>query len=318
MLTGVIERITFQSEETGYTVAKLLPDKRSEKNPDSALSTVVGTLTGVNVGEALELTGFWQHHDQHGWQFVVQNYRSVLPATATGIRKYLGSGLIKGIGPKTAERIVAHFDVDTLAVFDAAPERLKEVPGIGSKKVALIIAAWREQKAIKDVMVFLQGHGISTSLAVRIYKHYGDASITVAKNEPYKLARDVNGIGFKTADKIALAMGYKTDDPERLKAGALFALSEATDDGHTYLPALQLAERAAELLGIDLPAVQQAIEALIAEQGAQAEYLHRNEDGSLVFIPAQKPSAKANEKKLSEPRATYSVEPLITNNQSTK
>ena len=194
----------------------------------------------------------------------------------------------------------------------AHPERLKEVPGIGSKKVALIVAAWREQKAIKDVMIFLQGHGVSTSLAVRIYKQYGDASITIAKNEPYKLARDVNGIGFKTADKIALAMGYKPNDPERLKAGALFALSEATDDGHTYLPAPQLAERAAELLGIDLPAVQQAIDVLIAEQGAQAEYLQRNEAGTLVFAPAQKPS---NEKKLRESRAAYSAELPITNNQ---
>ena len=179
VITGVLERITFQNEENGYTVAKLLPDSREQRGQDS-LATVIGPLAGAMPGEALELTGHWQHHDQHGWQFVVHSYKSVLPATATGIRKYLGSGLIKGIGPRTAEKIVAHFDVDTLQVFDTAPDRLRDVPGIGAKTVAKIIAAWTEQKAIKDVMIFLQGHGVSTSLAVRIYKQYKDASITIA------------------------------------------------------------------------------------------------------------------------------------------
>ncbi len=301
-ISGVVERITYYNEDTGYTVAKILPDKRSERNPDGALSTIVGTLTGVAVGEALELTGLWQHHDQHGWQFSVQTYRSVLPATAQGIRKYLGSGLIKGVGPRTADKIVDHFDTTTLDILDAAPERLKEVPGIGTKKIALIAAAWREQKAIKDVMVFLQGHGVSTSLAVRLYKQYADASITIAKNEPYRLAREVNGIGFKTADKIALAMGYKHDDPERLKAGALHALSEATDDGHTYLPADELAKRAAEVLEIHVERAAQAVHDLIAEQGAQSEWLQQQPDGSRKFLPTQVPSKRA---KVGEARAAY-------------
>lgn len=273
VITGVLERITFQNEENGYTVAKLAPDNREQRDQGDALATIVGPLAGAVPGEALELTGHWQHHDQHGWQFVVHSYKSVLPATATGIRKYLGSGLIKGIGPRTAEKIVAHFDVETLHVFDTAPERLRDVPGIGARTVAKIIAAWSEQKAIKDVMVFLQGHGVSTSLAVRIYKQYKDASISIARNHPYRLAREVFGIGFKTADKIALAMGVRPDDPERIKAGVLFALSEATEEGHTYQPRAELAAHAAELLGVDVAPTAQAIDDLVAERGAHAEPL---------------------------------------------
>jgi exodeoxyribonuclease V alpha subunit len=303
-ISGVIERITFQNEDTGYTVARLLPDRRDDRAQRDGLVTIVGSLIGVNIGEALELTGFWQHHTAHGWQFTVLNYRSVLPATAQGIRKYLGSGLIKGIGPRIAERIVAHFDVGTLDILDTQPERLREVPGIGAKKITAITEAWREQKAIKDVMIFLQGNGISTSLAVRIYKQYGDASITIAKNEPYRLAREVDGIGFRTADKIAQALGVKPDDPERLKAGTLHALSQATDDGHTYLPIDTLAENAAELLGVSLVRARQAVDDLVLEQGASSEFLKKGDDGSLAFLPAQNPIHK---NKLGEGRPAYGV-----------
>ncbi len=301
-ISGVVERITYQNDDTGYSVARLLPDRRDDRAQRDGLVTIVGSLVGINIGEALELTGFWQHHTAHGWQFTVLNYRSVLPATAQGIRKYLGSGLIKGIGPRMAERIVAHFDVGTLDILDSQPERLREVPGIGAKKIAAIADAWREQKAIKDVMIFLQGNGISTSLAVRIYKQYGDASITIAKNEPYRLAREVAGIGFRTADKIAQALGVKPDDPERLKAGTLHALSQATDDGHTYLPIDKLAENAAELLGVSLARARQAVDDLVLEQGASSEYLQKREDGSLAFLPAQTPSSK---KQAGEGRPAY-------------
>jgi ATP-dependent exoDNAse (exonuclease V) alpha subunit len=309
-LSGVVERITFQSEETGYTVARLLPDGRGDAssgggssggNPnrtaasprgfatkgDDNLVTVVGTLTSVAPGEALELTGLWQQHHQHGWQFKVENYRSVLPATTQGIRKYLGSGLIKGIGPKTAEKIVAYFDTETLDILESAPERLSEVPKLGKHKAGLIAAAWVEQKAIKEVMVFLQGQGISTSLAVRIYKEYKDAAITVVKNEPYRLAREVWGIGFKTADKIASSLGFAHDDPERLKAGTLFVLSEASDSGgHTYLPRPLLAQQAAELLGVEVEKVEEAITGLAIDGGAYLETLVADpDDGSLSFQP---------------------------------
>jgi ATP-dependent exoDNAse (exonuclease V) alpha subunit len=309
-LSGVVERITFQSEETGYTVARLLPDGRGDAgsgggsgggnpnktgaNPrgfatkgDDNLVTIVGTLTSVAPGEALELTGLWQQHHQHGWQFKVENYRSVLPATTQGIRKYLGSGLIKGIGPKTAEKIVAYFDTETLDILESAPERLSEVPKLGKHKAGLIAAAWVEQKTIKEVMVFLQGQGISTSLAVRIYKQYKDAAITVVKNEPYRLAREVWGIGFKTADKIASSLGFAHDDPERLKAGTLFVLSEASDSGgHTYLPRPLLAQQAAELLGVEVEKVEEAISGLAIDGGAYLETLVANpDDGSLSFQP---------------------------------
>lgn len=304
VITGVLERITFQNEENGYTVAKLAPDSREQREQGDSLATVVGSLAGAAPGESLELTGHWQHHDQHGWQFVVHSYKSILPATATGIRKYLGSGLIKGIGPRTAEKIVAHFDVDTLAVFDAAPQRLHEVPGVGPKTVGKIIAAWTEQKAIKDVMVFLQGHGVSTSLAVRIYKQYKDASISIAKNHPYRLAREVHGIGFKTADKIALAMGVRVDDPERIKAGVLFALSEATEEGHTYQPRMALATRAAELLGVETAPTVNAIDELVNERGAHAEPLRRGASGSFENVPA---AGREAPMQLSEQPAEYGV-----------
>jgi len=290
IINGVIERITFQNSETGYTIAKLSASSTDGDQPQGAndkekLVTVVGTLVGAAVGEALELTGVWQHHTQHGWQFMTRNYRSVLPATTQGIRKYLGSGLIKGVGPRTAEKIVAHFGERTLDILESTPEQLYEVPNIGRSRVVKITNAWVEQKAIKEVMVFLQGHGVSTSLAVRLYKQYGDAAITIAKNQPYRLAREVWGIGFKTADKIAQAMGVRLDDPERLKAGALFALSEASDEGHTYLPNTQLVSKASELLGVAAPQIEQAIAALAAEDGARVEVLSIAADGQAHFKP---------------------------------
>ncbi len=198
-LAGVLERITFQNEDTGYTIARFLPDARSERSQDSqgdGLITLVGDMPGAAAGEALEVTGVWQHHSQHGWQFSVRSYKSVLPATAQGIRKYLGSGLIKGVGPRTADKIVDRFGVETLAILETDPTRLRDVRGIGARTVDRITVAWAEQRAIKDVMIFLQGQGVSASLAIRLYKQYGDAAITVAKNQPYRLAREVTGIGF--------------------------------------------------------------------------------------------------------------------------
>lgn len=259
VLEGVLERITYANEENGYTVARVDAGRGGD------LVTVVGSLLGAQVGESLRMTGRWGSHPQYGRQFTVENYTTVLPATVQGIRRYLGSGLVKGIGPKTAERIVDHFGLDTLDVIETRPQRLIEVPGLGPKRTALIAAAWEEQKAIKEVMVFLQGVEVSTSLAVRIYKKYGDASISVVKNQPYRLAAEVWGIGFLTADRIARAVGIPQDSPERVKAGLQYALSQATDQGHCYLPEERLIADAVKLLQVDTGLVIDCLGELAAE-----------------------------------------------------
>src|SRR5690349_14676228 len=214
VLDAVLERITYANEETGYTIARVATDRSG-----ADLLTVVGALLGVRPGESLRLVGRWGSHPKYGRQFEVESYTTVLPATIQGIERYLGSGLIKGIGPRTASRIVGHFGVDTLRVIEEEPGRLVEVPGLGLKRTALIGRAWEEQKAIKEVMVFLQGVGVSTSWAVRLYKKYGDGSISVVRHEPYRLAAEVWGIGFKTADTIAQAVGIPHDSPQRVMAG---------------------------------------------------------------------------------------------------
>lgn len=261
VLEGVLERITYANEENGYTVARVDTGRGGGE-----LLTVVGALLGAQVGESLRMEGRWGSHPQYGRQFTVENYTTVLPATVQGIRRYLGSGLIKGIGPKTAERIVDHFGVATLDVIEADAGRLIKVPGLGPKRTKKIAAAWEEQKAIKEVMVFLQGVGVSTSIAVRIYKKYGDASISVVRNQPYRLAADVWGIGFLTADRIAQAVGIPHDSPERVKAGLQFALSQATDQGNCYLPEERLIADAVKLLQVDTGLVIECLGELAADE----------------------------------------------------
>ncbi|HEU5159415.1 MAG TPA: ATP-dependent RecD-like DNA helicase [Streptosporangiaceae bacterium] len=266
-LEAVLERFTYVNEETGYTVARVAAE-RSGGGPAGDLLTVVGPLLGAQVGESLRLTGWWTSHPKYGRQFEVHGYTTVLPATIQGIRRYLGSGLIKGIGPVMAERMVDHFGTDILRVIEEEPGRLTEVYGLGPKRSKKIAAAWEEQKAIKEVMVFLQGHGVSTSLAVRIYKQYGDASIDVVKDDPYRLAADVWGIGFKTADTIARAIGIPHDSPARIKAGLQYTLSEAADDGHCYLPEPNLVSDAAKILEVPPGPVGACLGELIAAAGA--------------------------------------------------
>jgi exodeoxyribonuclease V alpha subunit len=266
-LEAVLERITYANQDTGYTVARVASNRSSD------LLTVVGALLGAQPGESLRLQGRWTSHPQYGRQFQVDAYTTVLPATIQGIRRYLGSGLIKGIGPKMAERIVDHFGPATLQVIEQNPGRLVEVPGLGPKRTAMITAAWAEQQAIKEVMVFLQGVGVSTSLAVRIYKTYRDDAIEVVRREPYRLAGDVWGIGFKTADQIARSLGIPHDSPQRVKAGLQFALSKATEDGHCYLPEPELITKATELLGVDTGLAERCLEELVAEEGVVVEPL---------------------------------------------
>lgn len=277
MLEAVLERITYANEETGYTIARVATERTG---PD--LLTVVGPLLGAQVGESLRLTGRWGSHPRYGKQFQVDSYTTVLPATVQGIRRYLGSGLIKGIGPMMADRMVTHFGVDILTIIEEEPGRLIEVHGLGPKRTKKIADAWEEQKAIKEVMVFLSGVGVSTSLAVRIYKKYGDASISVVRSEPYRLASEVWGIGFKTADTIAQAVGIPHDSPERVKAGLQYTLSQAADNGHCYLPQPNLVTDAAKILEVGRELIGPCLDELAAAEGVVGEQVPTGEGDAAI------------------------------------
>lgn len=276
-LEGTIDRITFQNDENGYTIARLIPDGKS------GFVTIVGNLLGVKVGASFRLRGRWITHARYGKQFTVEDFEERLPATVEGIRKYLGSGLIKGVGPVTADRIVAFFGLETLDIIDEAPERLGEVPGVGPIRVRKIITAWAEQRQIKEIMLFLQSHDVTTGLAVRIYKTYGDEAITVVRDEPYRMALDsrdggVFGIGFTIADRIARRLGLAPDDPRRIEAGLRYALGRLSDDGHTFAPRPTLVDTTAGLLTVDevtieAAAVQAGIERLVEVEALIREAL---------------------------------------------
>ncbi|MFZ2521053.1 MAG: helix-hairpin-helix domain-containing protein, partial [Anaerolineae bacterium] len=264
-LTGTIERVTYHNEENGYTVAQLAPEGKDYTVP------VVGNMLGINVGEYVELRGQWTAHPQYGRQFKADSFKLKLPATAVGIEKYLGSGLIKGVGPVTAKRIVRLFGAQSLQVIDEEPQRLRTVLGVGPKRASLIQDAWRQQRAIREVMFFLQEHSVSTGLAVKIYKQYGDGAVGIVRNDPYRLARDIHGIGFITADKIAQALGLALDAPERVAAGVAHVLGEQADDGHVYVPQTILVMQAAEMLAVPSTLVVNAIEQLRQEEAVHVE-----------------------------------------------
>ncbi|MBD2731971.1 ATP-dependent RecD-like DNA helicase [Nostoc sp. FACHB-892] len=266
IITGVIERLTFHSEESGYTVARLVRPRFRD------LTTIVGSFANIQPGQTLQLTGFWRDHPQFGPQFQVTNYKETKPATLTGIEKYLGSGLIKGVGPVTAKRIVAHFGLETLDIIENQIERLIEVQGIAKKRITLIKNAWASQKAIKEVMVFLQSHGVSTTYAVKIYKQYQDKAIDTVTHNPYQLATDIYGIGFLTADKIARNLGVAPDSEFRYCAGITHALSVAAEDGHCYLPQPELIEKVIKLLTTqEHQSTEDAITNIIKDMGAREE-----------------------------------------------
>ncbi|MDQ2785206.1 MAG: ATP-dependent RecD-like DNA helicase [Chloroflexota bacterium] len=278
-LRGVIERITYQNAENGYTVARLAPERAGDEaktaQGDDRLVTLVGTMADLTPGEAIIASGWWRNDPRHGWQFTVLDYRTALPATIQGMRRYLGSGLVKGIGPVMAARIVDAFGAVTFDAIEETPERLTEVPGIGKVRAGRIAATWAEQRQIREVMTALQGYGVSTSLAVRIYKRFGNESGRIVAQDPYRLAREVWGIGFKTADTIAKAVGIASDAPERLQAGVLHALGAAGDEGHTLVPEETLLAQAVALLGAERPAIAAATAVLtgtgeiVAARGAE-------------------------------------------------
>lgn len=267
-LQGVVERLTYHAEDSGYTVARFKAPRTRE------LITIVGSFPNVQPGQTLQLDGFWRDHPKFGPQFQVTTYRETKPATLTGIEKYLGSGLIKGVGPVTAERIVAHFGLETLEVIENHSDRLSEVPGIAKKRVKMIQHAWEAQKTIKEVMLFLQGHGISTTYAVKIFKQYGQEAIAKVTENPYQLATDIYGIGFFTADEIARNLGVTPNSEFRYRTGILHTLGVAAEAGHCFLPQAELVTQTVKLLTLsDHQPDSELVQALIMQMGLEEEVI---------------------------------------------
>ena len=259
-LSGQIERITFTNEENGFTIAKVKVKGKRD------LVTVIGNLMAPMPGEILDMQGEWAVHPKFGEQFKVSQFKTRVPATVHGIKKYLGSGLIKGLGPVMAGRIVDRFGEKTLDIIESQIGRLADVRGIGKKSIANIAKAWEAQKEIRDVMIFLQSHGVSAAYATKIFKRYGDRSIAVVKQNPYRLATDIFGIGFLKADHIAKELGFSNDAGVRVEAGVGFMLNQLSEDGHVFFPYEPLIERCHEILGVGREPVVDAIGRLAAER----------------------------------------------------
>ena len=271
-LRCVVERITYQNPENGYSVMRVKVKGYDE------LVTLVGNLLEVPAGSVLLCEGDWKVDKRYGSQFVAQTWEEVMPATLYGIEKYLGSGLVKGIGPKFAQLIVSRFGLDTIEIIETDIKRLYEVSGIGQKRVEKIAESWEKQKDIKNVMLFLQGYGVSTAYAAKIYRQYGKESIDTVKTNPYKLADDIWGIGFKTADTIASKMGYEKNDLRRLKSGVTYTLSHMAEEGNVYAEEEQLVKSAIELLDADENPVRQAISEMLQSEDLIA-------DAEAIYMP---------------------------------
>src|SRR3989440_8251814 len=265
-LEGSVESIVFRNEDNHYTVARFRPNDSGRLFRDD-LTTIVGVLPGVHVGELLSIEGEWEKDPKYGRQLHVTSFTQRLPASTEGITRYLSSGLIKGIGPKKAKLIVDHFGEQTLAIIEQQPERLSEVKGVSAKDRDQIIKTWAEQSEIKELHLFLQSHQVSMSVATRIYKQYGKESIMVIRENPYQLAEDVHGIGFRTADEIAIKLGLPSDSVPRLASGLKYVLAQAAnEDGHCFLPEGDLLTRAANILHAPYDALPAAMEQLRNER----------------------------------------------------
>lgn len=264
-LRGIVDRITFQNEENGYTVARLQVEGLAAYNNRPA--TIVGEMLSINPGETVVLEGEWTTHKQYGAQFKIESYQTVHPSTVEGMRRYLGSGLIKGIGPVTAKRIVDHFGKEALDVIERDPKRLVEVEGLGAKRAKWIIEVWEDQREIHNVMLFLQSHEVGTGYAVKIWKKYGHEAVELIRENPYRLSVDVWGIGFLTADRIAQKMGIPAHSDRRIQAGLLHVLNEAADkEGHVFLPEDALIESCAEALDVPIDAIPPCVAQLLSEE----------------------------------------------------
>ena len=276
-LRGIVDRITFQNEENGYTVARLQVEGSTAYN--NRLATIVGEMLSINPGETVVLEGEWTNHKQYGAQFKIESYQTVYPSTVEGMRRYLGSGLIKGIGPVTAKRIVDHFGKEALDVIERDPERLIEVEGLGAKRAKWIIKAWEDQREIHNVMLFLQSHEVGTGYAVKIWKRYGHEAVELIQENPYRLSADVWGIGFLTTDRIAQKMGIPAHSDRRIQAGLLHVLNEAADkEGHVFLPEDALIESCAEALDVPVDAIPPCVAQLLSEESIVV-------DDKRVYLP---------------------------------
>ncbi|MGJ3243386.1 MAG: SF1B family DNA helicase RecD2 [Opitutales bacterium] len=273
-LTGVLERVLFFNEENQFCIGEL----RAESLKRTVV--VTGPLPGVQCGETLEVSGQWTHHPKHGEQFKVERFASRLPATVYGIRKYLGSGLVPGIGPKYADKIVDHFGTETLDIISHHSRRLQEVPGIGKGRAEAIKKAWDAQHAVRQVMLFLQTYGVTSAQCVRLVKKYGDNAERIVRENPYQLVRDIERIGFKTADRIALNLGFSNAHPQRSRAGLLHALNTLEEEGHTIGQHHALIDEAVHLLELEKDLVLKQLEALI-------------ENGDLLPVPTNPPAVQS-------------------------
>lgn len=298
-ISGLIERVTFHSDESGFCVLRV----KAKGQRDDV--TVVGSLPSVTAGEWLAAEGWWVRDKEHGLQFKATTLKTVPPTTAEGIERYLGSGLVKGIGPILAKKLVGHFGAEVLAVIESRSSELQAVDGIGPKRRERIAQAWQEAKQIREIMLFLHSHGVSTSRAVRIYKTYGEQAIEKVRTNPYALAKDIYGIGFATADQIAQKVGIPRDSINRAKAGIDHALLEATSDGHCALPLGKLKTAAVKLLEVRESTVEQALSEMLTTGSLLLEEI---EDEPLVFLPHLRKAEEgiaARIKRLAEGRLLY-------------
>ena len=282
-LSGQIERITFTNEENGFTIAKIKVHGRRD------LVTVVGNIVAPTPGKIIKMQGEWVNHPKFGEQFKVTEYKTVIPATVYGIRKYLGSGLIKGVGPVMADRIVKRFGEKTLDVIENDIARLNEIEGIGDKRIDMIKRAWDEQKEIRDVMLFLQSHEVSSGYATKIFKQYKNRSIEVVTENPFRLATDIFGIGFLIADSIAAKLGFPKFSPLRIEAGILYVLHQLADDGHVYYSFEPLVAKSMEILGVNKEIVVDAIGSIAAEnkiiiEDLNADFEEFKENNKAVYL----------------------------------
>ena len=282
-IRGVVECITYQNPENGYTVLKCAVKSYKE------LVTVIGSLLDVNVGSVLLIYGNWKVDSRYGRQFAAESWEETLPATVFGIEKYLGSGLIKGVGPKYAKKIVAQFGTETLEVIETDISRLQEVDGIGKKRIKMIRDSWERQKEIKNVMLFLQDHGVSTSFAAKIYRQYGNESLEKMKENPFQMADDIWGIGFKTADGIAQKLGFAKEAYVRLRSGIMYTLSNLADEGHVFAYQEQLIAKAAELLEAEESSIVMTLDQMIMDKDLICETVDYNTDQAemkAIYLPA--------------------------------